>query len=144
MSERSREEARELEMFVVQLGAAMNAVGEPVYSVQDRLRKVAHAYGATSARISAFPTYMMVTMGHGQPATLELTTLLGPLPRLDQISALDQLVQEAEVASLRPIDGLQRLREIGELRPRFGPLTTRARLLDPDARHLHDPASGAA
>ena len=66
--------------FLVQLGAAMNAVGEPVDSVQQRLTQAARAYGASSARISAFPTYMMVTMGRGEPVTLELTTSLAASP----------------------------------------------------------------
>src|SRR4051812_30710068 len=67
----------ELQTFVVRLGAAMNAVGEPAYSVQDRLGRVARGYGARSARISAFPTYMMVSMGAGEPAA----TGLGPCDR---------------------------------------------------------------
>lgn len=62
MEERSVQDLRELQTFVVQLGAAMNAAGESVDSVQQRLARVARAYGARSARISAFPTFMMVTM----------------------------------------------------------------------------------
>ena len=70
-------EPQVLQAFVLQLGAAMNAAGEPVYLVQERLRRVAHAYGARSTRVSAFPTFMMVTMGRGEPATLDSD--LGPL-----------------------------------------------------------------
>ena len=44
----------ELQTFLVQLGAAMNEAGEPVYSVQERLARAAHAYGVDAARISAF------------------------------------------------------------------------------------------
>ncbi len=113
-------ELRGLQTFVVQLGAAMNAAGVPVDSVQQRLARVAGAYGARKARITAFPTYLMVTMGRGELATLELTTVLGPSPRLDQISALDRLVDDAERGLVPPVDGLRRLREIRELRPRFG------------------------
>ena len=121
MEERSVQDLRELQTFVVQLGAAMNAAGESVDSVQQRLARVARAYGARSARISAFPTFMMVTMGRGEPATLELTTSLAA-PRLDQIAALDRLVQQAERAALSPAEGIRALDEIVEMGRRFGPL----------------------
>ena len=112
----------ELQLFVVQLGAAMNAAGEPVYVVQDRLTNMAAAYGAQAATISAFPTYLMVTMGRGEPAAVELTTSLGASLRLDQIAALDHLLQDAERGAVRPADGLNTLAEIRRLRPRFGRL----------------------
>ncbi|MET0910340.1 MAG: threonine/serine exporter family protein [Ilumatobacteraceae bacterium] len=112
--------SRELQTFVVRLGAAMNAAGEPVYSVQQRLSTVARAYGARSARISAFPTSLMVTMGTGEPATLELTMGLATVPRLDQIAALDRLVQAAERAQIAPSDGIRTLDEIRVLQRRFG------------------------
>jgi uncharacterized membrane protein YjjP (DUF1212 family) len=111
----------ELQTFLVQLGAAMNAAGAPVQSVQDRLTRAAHAYGAASARISAFPTYMMVTIASGEPATLELTTSLAP-SRLDQISALERLAKDAEQGHVDPTAGLERLERIRIMRPRFGPV----------------------
>ncbi|MGH2789676.1 MAG: threonine/serine exporter family protein [Actinomycetota bacterium] len=70
MVEVRSDELRDLQTFVVELGAALNAVGEPVCSVQERLTRVSRSYGARSARISAFPTYMMVSMGRGEPATV--------------------------------------------------------------------------
>jgi uncharacterized membrane protein YjjP (DUF1212 family) len=119
---RDDDDLAELQLFVVQLGAAMNAAGEPVYVVQDRLTKMAGAYGARAATISAFPTYLMVTMGRGQPAAVELTTSLGASPRLDQIAALDRLLLDAERGAVPPTDGLRRLSEIRQLRSRFGRL----------------------
>jgi uncharacterized membrane protein YjjP (DUF1212 family) len=113
-------EAAQLQTFIVRLGAAMNAVGEPVYSIQERLVRVAEAYGVEGARISAFPTSLLVTLGRGESATLELTTPLSSTPRLDQISALHRLVAEAESGSVSPVDGLRRIDEIRSLRPRFG------------------------
>ena len=112
----------ELQLFIVQLGAAMTAAGEPVYVVQDRLTKMAAAYGARTATVSAFPTYLMVTMGRGEPAAVEVTTSLSSSPRLDQIAALDHLLQDAERGAVRPTDGLRRLTEIHQLHPRFGQL----------------------
>ena len=68
---------------------------------------MAAAYGARAATISAFPTYLMVTMGRGEPAAVELTTSLGGSLRLDQIAALDHLLQDAERGAVRPADGLR-------------------------------------
>src|SRR5689334_1603631 len=97
----------------------MNAAGESAYRVQERLQRVATAYGAPGTRISAFPTFMMVTMGRGEPASLEIVTSTVQ-PRLDQISALDRLVIAAEHGEIDPVDGLQRLAEISDMHPRFG------------------------
>lgn len=110
----------DLQAFVIQLGAALNAAGEPCYSVQDRLTEVARAYGASSVRVSAFPTFLMVTMGLGQPATLELTTAGAGTARLDQIAELDRLLAAAQQGAVEPAAGLRRLEEIRELRSRFG------------------------
>ena len=123
--EPDRHELRDLQAFVIQLGAAMNAAGETVASVQERLARVTHAYDARSARISAFPTFLIVTMGRGEPASLELTSVAA-VPRLDQIAALDRLVREAERGAVRPADGLRRLDEIEAMRPRFGPVPSTA------------------
>ncbi len=110
----------ELQTFIVELGAALNDSGQPVQSVQEQLMSVARAYGVGSARISAFPTYMIVSMGQGEPATLELTVSLATFPRLDQIAALDDLVRAAAQGAITPWEGLVRLDEIRDLRPRFG------------------------
>ena len=118
---RSAPDPRDVQLFVAQLGAAMSAAGEPVYSVQERLQRVAHAYGGRSARISAFPTYLMVSMGRGEPATLELTAPMAT-PRLDQIAAIDHLVTEAERGEVDPVDGLHQLDAIADMHSRFGRL----------------------
>jgi uncharacterized membrane protein YjjP (DUF1212 family) len=115
------EEQPALQTFVVELGAALNATGEPAYAIQERLTRVARAYGARSARISAFPTYMMVTMGRGEAATVELTSPLGAMPRLDQIAAVDRLARDAERGAVTPVEGLRSLADIRTMRPRFGP-----------------------
>jgi uncharacterized membrane protein YjjP (DUF1212 family) len=119
---REEDDLRLLQTFVVQLGAALNASEEAAHVVQERLAAVARAYGADSVRVSAFPTYVMVTMGRDEPAIVELTTALAGSTRLDQIAALDRLLREAERGAVRPGDGLRRLDAIRELRPRFGRL----------------------
>ena len=122
----------ELQTFIVQLGAALNDSGQPVQSVQEQLMSVARAYGVGAARISAFPTYMIVSMGQGEPATLELTVSLATFPRLDQIAALDDLVRTAARGAITPWEGLVRLDEIRVLRPRFG----RAQTIRRAVRHV--------
>ena len=110
--DRNPDQSAELLAFVVELGAAMNNAGQPVYVVQERLTKIAGAYGARAATVSAFPTYLMVTMGRGEPSAIELTTALTGSPRLDQVAALDVLLQQAEQGGIRPAEGLRRLEEI--------------------------------
>jgi uncharacterized membrane protein YjjP (DUF1212 family) len=65
---------------------------------------------------------MMVTMGRGEPATVELTTLLAASPRLDQIAALEHLVLRAERGAIPPAEGLVALEEIGDMGRRYGRL----------------------
>ena len=118
-AERSQADLRELQLFLARLGSAMNAVAEPVYSVQQRLTQIAAAYGARGARIGAYPTTLLITLGHGESATLELTTPLSSTPRLDQIAALHELIDDAEHARITPAEGLERLDEIRGMEPRF-------------------------
>jgi uncharacterized membrane protein YjjP (DUF1212 family) len=115
------DELRELLVFIVRAGSALSAAGNPVFSVQERLTRVAHAYGARHAVISAFPTFLIVTMGSGEPAAVELTSVT-VAPRLDQIAGLDHLIREAESGRVSPAEGLRRLDAIYEMRPRFGRL----------------------
>lgn len=106
--------------FIVKLGAAMSELGEPSSMVQQRLATVAGVYGLQAARISAFPTYFMVSTGSGDPVALELTTAFGTQLRLDQFAAIDRLVGEAERGRVSARDGLRRLEEIRTSAPRFG------------------------
>ena len=63
VAEPGRDQLIELQTFIMQLGAALNATGEPVYAVQERLGHVARANGVRDTKISAFPTYLIVSMG---------------------------------------------------------------------------------
>src|SRR4051812_45755894 len=72
------------------------------------------------ARITAFPTSLLVSLGGGEPTALELTTPVTAV-RLDQIAVLHRLADEAEHARVEPAAGLARLDEIRELEPRYGP-----------------------
>ena len=105
--------------FIAQLGAALTEMGEPVSSVQDRLTRVARSYGAIGARVSAFPTYFMISMGTGEPVVLELTRSFGGSFRLDQFSAVDHLVGEAARGRIGAAEGLVQLESIRTSAPRF-------------------------
>jgi uncharacterized membrane protein YjjP (DUF1212 family) len=88
--------------------------------IQERLTRIAAAYGMQSARITAFPTSLLVSLGGGEPTALELTTPVTAV-QLDQIAVLHRLADDAEHARVQPEDGLARLEQIRELPPRFGP-----------------------
>lgn len=118
----SQQHPRELLTFLVELGAAMDTTTQPVYVVQSRLTNVARAYGASMAAVSAFPTDLMVSIGRGEPTVLELTTTSTGSARLDQVAALDRLLELAERAELDPAEGLRRLEEVRSMEPRFGRL----------------------
>ena len=91
-----------------------------MYVIQERLTRIAAAYGMQGARITAFPTSLLVSLGGGEATALELTTPVTAV-RLDQIAVLHRLADDAEHARVEPADGLARLEEIRELAPRFGP-----------------------
>jgi uncharacterized membrane protein YjjP (DUF1212 family) len=117
------EQPRDLPAFIVALGAALNASGQPVDVVQSQLSDVARAYGAPSIQVTALPTYLMVTMGTGEPAILELTTPVGLLDRLDQVAAIDRLARDGTAARMTPTEGLMRLDAIAHLPHRYAPIT---------------------
>jgi uncharacterized membrane protein YjjP (DUF1212 family) len=110
----------ELLSFLASLGAALGAIGETVDSVEHRLAAVARAYGLVDARFSAFPTYLLLTLGQGRAATIEPATRLSATPRLDQIAAVHALAEEAERGLVEPAAGLSRLDEIRRMGGRFG------------------------
>ena len=83
-------------LFLATLGSALSAIGETVDAVETRLGVIARSYGLRDARFSAFPTFLLLTLGQGKAATVEPTTRLSPTPRLDQIAAVHRLAEEAE------------------------------------------------
>ena len=98
----------------------MSEMGEPSSIVQERLTAVARAFGFDSPRVTAFPTYFMMSRGSGDPVALELTTAFGTQLRLDQFAAVDRLVGEAERGAVSASQGLVRLEQIRQSAPRFG------------------------
>ena len=75
----------------------------------------------------------MVTMGLGEPATVELTSR-SATPRLDQIAALDRLVREAERVPSAPPSGSAGSRRLAQMRPvRRVPSIVGYAVLSPDS-----------
>ena len=91
---------------------------------QERLSTIAAATGGADARVVVLPTALMIAFGPGGWATIESTPQHASALRLDQISALYELVQEAERGEVDPQDGLRRLHDIRTMRPRHGAVLT--------------------
>jgi uncharacterized membrane protein YjjP (DUF1212 family) len=109
-----------LQQFLLLLGSGLTASGEAVNEIERRLRHVAVAYGATDARFAVLPTFIVVALDPGRPATLEPTTQLGGVLRLDQTSALYEVLKRAERGELDPAEGSRAVLDVVALRPRFG------------------------
>jgi hypothetical protein len=70
------------------------------------------------------PTYLVVALEPGRPATLEPTRQLRGVLRLDQTAALFEVLKAAERGEPPPEEGSRRIWEIVDMRPRFGPSVT--------------------
>ena len=110
--------------FLATLGGALSAIGETVDAVETRLAVIARSYGLRDARFSAFPTFVLLTLGQGEAATIEPTTRLSATPRLDQIAAVHELASEAERGAVTPAAGTERLDEIRAMDNRFGEVSS--------------------
>lgn len=111
-------------LFLATLGGALSAIGETVDAVETRLAVIARSYGMPDARFSAFPTFLLLTLGQGKAATIEPTTRLSQTPRLDQIAAVHELASEAERGAVTAAAGIERLDAIRRLENRFGDTTS--------------------
>ena len=67
----SQHEDDDVLLFLATLGSALSAIGETVDAVEARLGVIARSYGLHDARFSAFPTFVLLTLGQGKAATME-------------------------------------------------------------------------
>lgn len=118
--DRTTAEAEDLQQFLLFLGSALTAAGEAVNQIEEHLRRVAAAYGAPDARISVTPTYLVVALEPGWPATLEPTGQLRGGLRLDQTAALFEVLRSARHGRLPPAQGSRQVRALVDMPPRFG------------------------
>lgn len=86
---------------------------------EERLRRVAAAYGAAEARIGVLPTYLVVVLEPGQEAALEPTARPSGGLRLDRTGALYEVLRAAEQGRIAPAEGSRRIRAIAAMPPRF-------------------------
>ncbi|GAA0476105.1 hypothetical protein Ade02nite_42450 [Paractinoplanes deccanensis] len=104
------------------LGSALTAAGEAVNQIEEHLLRVAAVYGAPHARVSVLPTYLVVSLEPGRPATLEPTKQLRGGLRLDQTARLYELLKAAERGETTPADGIRQVERIIAMRARFRPV----------------------
>lgn len=109
---------------MLELGRSLSLAGTPVSETQEHLTAIAAACGARSARIVVLPTALIIAFGRAGWATIESIPQLAGTLRLDQISALYDLVEEAERGDVEPGAGLHRLRRIRAMPPRRGAVVT--------------------
>jgi len=114
----------DLLLFLATLGSALSAIGETVDAVETRLGSIARSYGLRDARFSAFPTFVLLTLGQGKAATIEPTARLSGTPRLDQIAAVHELASDAERGDVQPTVGIERLDAIKRMDNRFGDVSS--------------------
>ncbi|WP_229076556.1 threonine/serine exporter ThrE family protein [Actinoplanes sp. DH11] len=113
---------QDLHEFLLYLGSALTAAGEAVNRIQEHLLLVATAYGAPQARISVFPTFLVVSLEPGLPVTQEPARQLGGGLRLDQTAALYRLLRSAEHGAIDPADGARQVLDLVAMPARFGPV----------------------
>lgn len=115
---------RELHALVLELGRALSLAGAAVSETQERLTTIAAANGAHDARIVVLPTALIIAFGRARWATIEAIPQMTGALRLDQISALYDLVKEAERGAVEPAEGLRRIAAIRAMQPRHGVAVT--------------------
>lgn len=114
-------ESRDLHAFVLGVGRALSQAGAAVNEIQERLTRIAAAAGAGDARIVVLPTAIMIAFGRARWTAIESIHPTDGTLRLDQISALYDLVKEAERGTVDPGDGLDRIAAIRSMKPRHRP-----------------------
>src|SRR3954453_20154166 len=98
-----------LHAFLLELGRSLSLAGAAVSETQERLEAIAAANGADRARVVVLPTALIIAFGRGGAASIESIPQLGETLRLDQISALYEVVEAAERGEVDPVDGLEAL-----------------------------------
>lgn len=118
------EDVRELHAFVLELGRALSYSGAAVSEIQQRLSSIAAINGVSQARIITLPTALIVSLGRTEAAVVEEIPQVAGMWRLDQISALYELLYAAERGDVAPREGLETLASIREMPPRRGPVVS--------------------
>nr|WP_277816584.1 threonine/serine exporter family protein [Microbacterium invictum] len=102
------------------LAEGMNASAESVDRVQETMARVATAYGSDDTDFMILPTVILVETGGAERGRVVIRSSTNVSFRFDQIAALYTLIEEAKLAEVDPDDGIERLNEIGRMRPSRG------------------------
>ena len=106
------------------VGVALCMSGEATSRVAAHLDSVARAYGVTGVRFFVLPTGVFVRTTHDGATTVDFAPASGGTLRLDQISAVYDLLATAKADRPPPEEAAQRVIEILESGPRRPPVTT--------------------
>ena len=109
----------EVRGLLLAMGVALTMTGDAVSEIQARLRVIAKAYGYKRARISVFPTVLVVGLGDGSGVDLRTIDSVRQL-RLDQATEVIDLAEKAERGEIGAAGAVANLRKIVEQRSRFG------------------------
>jgi uncharacterized membrane protein YjjP (DUF1212 family) len=106
--------------FVTELGHALIVAGGPVSSTERTLRQVALGYGMLDLEIGVLSTLVLVRAeDRGMPIMDLAGAEAGEGLRLDQVSTLYDVVNEARLGQLPAAEGLARLAEVWAAPARF-------------------------
>ncbi|SFR91076.1 Uncharacterized membrane protein YjjP, DUF1212 family [Agromyces sp. CF514] len=105
--------------FLLGLAEGMNAAGESVDKIGETMSTVSRAYGRTDTDVVVLPTVVLIETGAAGEEKVAIRSAINVSFRFDQIAALYRLIERARVGSIEPIDGINRLNEIGAMRQRF-------------------------
>ncbi len=99
----------------------MNAAGDAVGDVSERLENIARAYGQPHTRISVLPTTIMVSIPGTDGAELAMSSQVNATLRLDQTAEVFALADRAELGLLDLNQGILELARIAGSASRFKP-----------------------
>jgi uncharacterized membrane protein YjjP (DUF1212 family) len=112
---------RDLDQFLVELGASMIKSSQTVDDVEHQLIEIASVMGVDDLEVIALPTAIMLEspqspIGDTTSVRSRLRSIRGQGFRLDQVQAIDALVRRARLGLVNARDGLDELDEIA-MRP---------------------------
>ena len=111
-----------LTRLTARLGLLMIAAGETVSQTHEALTRVAGAYGVTDCSFYTLPTGAIAVLRDRGELQIEMAAEGARTLRLDQVTAVFDLVEAAENGALDPADGLTHLDAILAAKPRYHPL----------------------
>lgn len=103
--------------LLLQLGAGLVAGGQPIYEVEEELRRVAWSLGFEHAQCSCTPTSVMVSLSPGEAASM--LQVRSPLS-LEQSTVVNEIRRGLMSHRLGVAQALAELADVTKRRPRWG------------------------